>query len=364
MEKIKIVILGGGLAGLPFALLLEKNKKLKKCMDVVMIDQREYFEMNCESVRFLVKPEIHHEFVRPYSKYLKTTRFICAKISTVHAKHVEVVQNGETALIPYDYLVVALGTHYEYFKATAQTIPQRGEELTEFAQRIRAANRILVVGGRTVGTEFIGEILAEYPEKEVILVHSGPAMMDEWSNIGISMVTDHMKKKRLTIIKDKKVVKSEGNLHQLSDGSVIEADMKVVATGMRANSQPLQPLLNDALTTNGYLRVRPTLQVEGHDNVFAIGDILDLLIPKLAANIRKQKKVIATNLQSLILGKRPTKELSSSKLQNISIVSIGPSYAIMAVPVVNGVNTYVGNRIVSLVKTHMFIRLTKTPSLI
>jgi NADH dehydrogenase FAD-containing subunit len=61
MEKTRLVILGGGLAGLPMALLLEKKKKLLKHLDVVMIDQRDYFEMNCESVRFLVKPEIHLE---------------------------------------------------------------------------------------------------------------------------------------------------------------------------------------------------------------------------------------------------------------------------------------------------------------
>jgi hypothetical protein len=75
--------------------------------------------------------------------------------------------------------------------------------------------------------------------------------------------------------------------------------MKVVATGMKPNAEPLHPFFDDALTTNQYLRVRHTLQVtlviflflffsltiinkvEGHDNVFAIGDITDLLIPKV-----------------------------------------------------------------------------------
>jgi NADH dehydrogenase FAD-containing subunit len=103
---------------------------------------------------------------------------VCAKIRTVNANNVEVTQNGEEKLIPYDYLVVALGTKYpnqifslsnnnciffenqmyQYFKAEAQTLPQRGDELLEFSQRLRAANRVLVIGGRTVGTEFIGEV--------------------------------------------------------------------------------------------------------------------------------------------------------------------------------------------------------------
>jgi len=140
--------------------------------------------------------------------------------------------------------------------------------------------------------------------------------------------------------------------------------MKVMATGMKPNSEPLHPLFDDALTTNQYLRVRHTLQVEGHDNVFALGDITDLLIPKLAANIRKHKKVIADNIESLVLGKPVTKGLTSSILQNISLVSIGPSYAILQLPITGGVSSYVGNKVLSHVKTHMFIRLTKTPSLL
>lgn len=62
-SKIKLVILGGGLAGLPIALEIEKDKALARALDVVMVDRKEYFEMNCESIRFLVDPSVHNKVI-------------------------------------------------------------------------------------------------------------------------------------------------------------------------------------------------------------------------------------------------------------------------------------------------------------
>ncbi len=61
MERKKLVILGAGLAGLPLALEIEKDSKLRSRLDVFLIDKKDYFEMNCASVRFLVDPSVHNK---------------------------------------------------------------------------------------------------------------------------------------------------------------------------------------------------------------------------------------------------------------------------------------------------------------
>ncbi len=60
-SKKKLVILGAGLGGFPLALHIEKDKKLSALFDVVLVDKKEFFEMNLASVRFLVKDNIHHQ---------------------------------------------------------------------------------------------------------------------------------------------------------------------------------------------------------------------------------------------------------------------------------------------------------------
>jgi len=293
---------------------------------------------------------------------------VCARVQTVHVdpQHVEVVDaSNNVQFIPYDFLVIALGTRYPFFKAEATTVLSRREELTDFALRVNNAQHILVVGGRTVGVEFLGEILHYHPQKRITVVHPGEVLMDEWSKPGVQNVYGYLKKQRnLTIVCGRKVVRSEGNTHELSDGTFIEADMKVLATGMVPNSEPFQQFLGESLTEKGYLKVLPSLQVQDRPNMFVIGDMADLLLPKLAANIRMQKKLIVKHLQSITKDKAPTHLLKSSRLQTISIVSIGPSYAIMSLPITAKVHSYIGNHLMSKGKTTMFTTLTKKPILI
>jgi hypothetical protein len=59
------------------------------------------------------------------------------------------------------------------------------------------------------------------------------------------------------------------------------ADLKILATGVLPNSESLHQFLGPALSPAGYVKVRPTLQLEGFGNIFAFGDIADLDHPKV-----------------------------------------------------------------------------------
>lgn len=93
-----------------------------------------------------------------------------------------------------------IDNRYDFFKASSHTLPDRIEEIEEFAQRLKMANRVLIVGGRTVGVEFLGEILEKYPEKEIILVHSGNNLLDNWPTPGSELVDKYISKKRVTVV--------------------------------------------------------------------------------------------------------------------------------------------------------------------
>lgn len=62
-QKKRLVILGGGLAGLPLARQIEKNKKLSASIDVTLVDKKHYFELTLASPRFLVDPDQHAKVI-------------------------------------------------------------------------------------------------------------------------------------------------------------------------------------------------------------------------------------------------------------------------------------------------------------
>jgi hypothetical protein len=66
-EKKRLVILGGGLAGLPLARQIEKNKKLSASLDVTLVDKKHYFELTLAAPRFLVDSQQHGKVCNLFS---------------------------------------------------------------------------------------------------------------------------------------------------------------------------------------------------------------------------------------------------------------------------------------------------------
>jgi Pyridine nucleotide-disulphide oxidoreductase len=282
------------------------------------------------------------KMTRKFTTYFKHAKFICGEVQTVSPSVVDIIVPSPDSSdspdspdsphsppihsIPYDYLVVCLGTHYPLFKPDLPTISERVHEVHSFAQRIRDAQHVLVVGGRGVGVELVGSIIDEYPDKKVTVVHPGKALMDLWPESGIQRLRNYISSKPsievvsvqitfffllfffIIINSDStnklhcRVINSEGNRHELSDGTFIEgifnifkifpfflsyhtsnilfcfilADLKITTNGGVPNTQAFHAHFGDALGPRGYIKVRSTLQMEGYDHIFAIGDIADV----------------------------------------------------------------------------------------
>eukprot|EP00026_Physarum_polycephalum_P009792 Phypoly_transcript_09928.p1 GENE.Phypoly_transcript_09928~~Phypoly_transcript_09928.p1 ORF type:complete len:366 (-),score=65.46 Phypoly_transcript_09928:121-1218(-) len=360
-QKKRLVILGGGLAGLPLARHIEKNKKLSASLDVTLVDKKHYFELTLAAPRFLVDPEQHAKYTALYETYLKTTRFVCGEVRVVQAQpqQVEVATEHGTEFIPYDYLVICTGTRYQHFKAEVSTLHERTNQVSAFSQQVQNANHILVVGGRSVGAEIVGEILEQYPAKQITIVHPAESLMDGWPKSGIAKLNKFMKGKgnRVNVVLGKKVTNSEGNRHELSDGSTIEADLKISATGVVPNSESLRSFFGTALSPAGYVKVRGTLQLEGFGNIFAFGDIADLDQPKMAANLKAQIELVLKNLQVTVADKGKLAVLGDPMMKYPGLVTLGPSYGILALPVFGG--SSMGGKFISNMKTNMFAKIVK-----
>ncbi|NXX96338.1 AIFM2 factor, partial [Centropus bengalensis] len=79
-------------------------------------------------------------------------------------------------------------------------------------------------------------------------------------------------------------------------GTEVVADMVVLCTGIKINSSAYAAAFGDKLASNGALKVNAHLQLEGYENIYAIGDCADVKEPKMAYHAGLHANVAVTNI--------------------------------------------------------------------
>ncbi|XP_063526588.1 ferroptosis suppressor protein 1 isoform X3 [Pongo pygmaeus] len=180
-----------------------------------------------------------------------------------------------------------------------QTVLLQGGEV----QRSRF---IVVVGGGSAGVEMAAEIKTEYPEKEVTLIHSQVALADKELLPSVRQeVKEILLRKGVQLLLSTCTLTSlpalpwpgerVSNLEELplneyreyikvqtDKGTEVATNLVILCTGIKINSSAYRNTFESRLASSGALRVNEHLQVEGHSNVYAIGDCADVRTPKMA----------------------------------------------------------------------------------
>jgi NADH dehydrogenase FAD-containing subunit len=104
-------------------------------------------------------------------------------------------------------------------------------------------------------------------------------------------------------------------------GRDVTADLWYRCYGVEPNSDILSGPLAGARRADGFIEVGPTLQVAGHPNVFALGDV-STAGPKMAGHAGRQAVTVAGNITALIEGRA---DLTGHEAPGVGIVvPIGP----------------------------------------
>jgi apoptosis-inducing factor 2 len=315
--KPKLFIVGGGYGGTDLV------KTLGSAFEVTVIERKEAFFHHVGALRSSVNATWSDKLFVPYRAILKDTNVIQGEVVSVTASEV-VLSDGQT--FAFDYLVLATGSSYPFpGHASATSVAEAKRDYQNLYEKVKQAKSILIVGGGPVGLELAGEISSVYPQKRLTLVHGNSELIGAPFNPEFGRrLQGHLERRSVKIILNELIDASDDGAKRFTTnkGTSVEADLVLRAFGAKPNTNYLRQTLPDVLDKAGYVKVNTQLQLEGHANIFAIGDITDIKEPKLALVSAKHAKVVAHNLKALLsLG--ALKNYKPAKVP-IALVPLGP----------------------------------------
>lgn len=304
MSGIKtIVVLGAGPAALPLVRQTMVNQVLKRNdLKIVVVSPNTHFHWPVAMPRAIIPGQFGDDDVMipleptfkdyPADKF-EWVRGTASSLDTDSNTVVAELNDGAGVKeIKYHTLIIATGTRAadDMPWKSLSTVQQSKEKLQKLRDQIKSAKTIVVAGGGLTGVETAGELGFEYSQrgtKEVILIHTdnlplAPPVVDKVRQSAVN----ELKRLKVDIIPNTKVVntttKDGETILELKavDGSIrtITTQAYIPATGVIPNTSFMPSTLVD---DKGFIKQTTRLQVEGHKNIFVIGDAGNLEAAKL-----------------------------------------------------------------------------------
>jgi len=361
MKKRKVIIIGGGFAGLQLAQNLDQS-----LFDTLLIDKINHHQFQPLFYQVATSQIEPSSISFPLRNIFKNDK---VNIRLAEVKSIEPTQKKVLTTIgefEYDFLVIANGCKTNFFgnneiekhaftlKSTYDAITIRNHIIHNFEKIISAKEEdktrllnLIIVGAGPTGVELAGAFAEikkyilpkDYPGIDfskftIHLIEGSPNTLNAMSNKAKKTSEEYLKKLGV-LVQTQTVVKSfDGKRVTLSNGKEIETETVIWAAGVSGNR--LGGLSHNLYTSSGRLIVNRYNQVLDNDSIFAIGDIASMstdLYPKghpQVANVAiNQGKLLAKNLTNLIKSK-PLKEYEYKDLG--AMATIGRNKAVVDLP--------------------------------
>lgn len=331
----RIVILGGGFAGVTAAQTLEKRLANDPTVSITLISNTNHLlftPMLSEVVSGSVEPQ---HVSTPLRSFFRHVEIICNTPEHIdfEARTVTLAAGaGDHRALPFDHLVLAVGSvpnffgnpglerHALTFKslADAERIRTRVIETLERADaepdpgRRRALVTYVVAGGGFAGAELIGSLndfvrgsLWYYPhippdDVRLILVHARDRILPELSAESAEYARENMAARGVTFYLNSRLTGADAGDVTIND-ETIPTETVIWTAGNMPN-----PILRDlgcAVNERGAARVDEHMRVVEHSGVWAVGDCGAIpnahtgeFAPPTAQHALREAKTVAFNI--------------------------------------------------------------------
>lgn len=316
-------MIGGGYGGVNAA------KALDEGLDVVLVEPKDTFVHNVGALRALVEPTFLPRIFLPYDHLLAHGRVVRDRAVQVEPHRV-VLASGD--VIAADFIVVATGSTYPFpAKCDNDKVHDAIDRYRAAYAELEHARRVLLLGAGPVGLELAGEIMAKWPDKRVTVVDpvddvlGGRFRPDLRAELGRQLLDLGVELILGEGLRDlPPIAAGERDPFGVAttSGREITADIWFKCFGVSPISDFLSGDLAAARQADGFVTVGPTLQLPGHDHVFAIGDVSTADV-KMAGRAGRQAQVVAENIKKMVSDDR---DLIAYKSPGPAIVvPIGPN---------------------------------------
>ena len=352
----KIIVVGGGFAGLNLAKSLANNSHY----EVILVDKNNYHFfpplLYQVSTAFIEASNISYPFRRMFQQK-HNLHFFMGSLTNIDKENNSI--ETDNGILQYDYLVLAMGTETNYFglenvkksalpmKTIDDALKMRNHILLRLEEAVRATNirdkeklgNVVIAGGGPTGVEIAGMlaemgsniVMKDYPTArrgtgKIYLVDAGDTLLGPMSKKSQEEAFKVLNKLGVNIYLNTLVKDYVDDKVILGNGETINSSTLIWASGVIAReAKGLSP---EMIGRGRRILVNENNKVTGTENIFAIGDQCMQLTdpsfpnghPQLAQVAIQQGKLLADNFVRIAEGE-PLKSYTYNDKGSMAIIA-------------------------------------------
>ena len=329
----RVVVCGAGFGGLWAARTLARARMQA---DVLLVDRNNYHTFFPLLYQVAAAELAPSDIAYPVRSILRRTgvRFRMGEVTALDLTRRTLTVGAD--LIPYDWLVLALGSvpndfgvpgaaeHTFFLRWMHDAIPIREHVLARFERASverdpeirRRLLTFMIIGGGPTGVEFAGALaeivhgplVRDYPdiserESRIVLVEATARVLGAMPEHLGAYAADRLRRRSVEVRTSATVERITPTEVQLAGEEALPTETAVWTAGIKGDPEVARWGLS--VGRGGRVPVLPTLHVEGHPEVYVVGDLALLaedgaLLPQVAQVAIQQGKHAADNIARAI----------------------------------------------------------------